>query len=110
MRALVGIIIANKMNKTAVVQVTRSVVHPLYRKLLKKRKRYKVDTGEQSVGVGERVRISPTRPIAKDKHFRIVEIVNKKPVTTETQKKPETQKLSVAKKFSASMVARKVEK
>ena len=59
------------MNNTAVVEVTRITPHPLYRKLLKKSKKYKVETNGQKLVAGQMVKIIETRPIAKDKHFAI---------------------------------------
>jgi len=70
-----GIVVSVKMNKTAVVEVTRRTPHPLYKKLLKRSKKYKVDMGESKITVGDRVKITQTRPISKDKHFKIMEVI-----------------------------------
>jgi len=70
-----GIVVSTKMDKTAVVEVTRRTPHPLYKKLLKRSKKYKADTGDFKVSLGDRVKIIETRPISKDKHFRILEVV-----------------------------------
>lgn len=70
-----GIVVSVKMNKTAVVEVTRRTPHPLYKKLLKRSKKYKVDTGELKISAGDRVKITETRPVSKDKHFKIVEVI-----------------------------------
>lgn len=70
-----GTIISVKMNKTAVVEVTRKTPHPLYKKLLKKSKKYKVSIGEFEVSLGDKVKIIETRPISKDKHFKIIEVI-----------------------------------
>lgn len=70
-----GIVVSVKMNKTAVVEVIRRTPHPLYKKLLKRSKRYKVDMGELKISVGDRAKITETRPISKDKHFKILEVV-----------------------------------
>ncbi|MBI2031431.1 MAG: 30S ribosomal protein S17 [Candidatus Levybacteria bacterium] len=70
-----GTVISVKMNKTAVVEVTRRTAHPLYKKLLKRGKKYKSDVGELDVAIGDTVKIAETRPISKDKHFRILEKV-----------------------------------
>lgn len=107
MKALVGIVVSIAMQKTAVVSLTRTTTHPLYRKLLKRSKKHKVDTGEFTVATNDTVKIVETRPISKDKHFKILEVLSGKPATTETQKKSETQKVSVSKKLSGSVVARK---
>lgn len=63
------------MQKTAVVEITRTTSHPLYKKLLKKSKKYKVDTGGLTVSVGDSVEISQIRPISKEKHFKISEVI-----------------------------------
>jgi len=72
-KILQGKVISVKMNKTAVVEVTRHTSHPLYKKILKRTKKYKADTGTMTVSVGDIVQISETRPVAKDKHFKIME-------------------------------------
>lgn len=70
-RILKGKVVSLAMQKTAVVEVTLKRPHPLYRKLVTKQKRYKADTKEVTVLVGDTVFIEETRPIAKEKHFRI---------------------------------------
>ncbi len=70
-----GTIVSLKMNKTAVVEVVRKKPHPLYKKLLKRSKKYKTDTGSLEIKIGDKVRIAQTRPISKEKHFRIIEII-----------------------------------
>lgn len=72
-KVLTGTVVSVKMNKTVVVEVTRRVPHPLYKKLLKKSKKFLADSGEQTVNVGETVKIVETKPIAKNKHFKLVE-------------------------------------
>ena len=72
MKTFNGIVISSRMDKTAVVEITRRTPHPLYRKLIKKTKRYKVDTEGKEVVVGTQVVIVQTRPVAKGKHFRIL--------------------------------------
>lgn len=74
-KTLQGTIRSAKMARTAVVEVVEKKPHPLYRKLLKRSKRYKVDTAEFSVSVGDTVVIRKTRPLSKGKHFQIVEVV-----------------------------------
>lgn len=72
-----GVVISTKMQKTAVVEVVRRVAHPVYKKLLRKRKKIKADVGSLSIAVGERVKIAETRPISKTKRFKIVEVIKK---------------------------------
>lgn len=78
MKTLNGIVVSSLMNKTVVVEVTRKTSHPLYKKLIKRSKKYKVDTDGKEVKVGEAVIIGETRPIAKGKHFRILTENNRK--------------------------------
>lgn len=71
-KVLSGKVIANKMQNTAVVEVTRFVPHKLYKKLLKRSKNFKVDTTGVEVTVGQAVKIVETKPVSKDKHFKIL--------------------------------------
>ena len=75
MKKFEGVVISTKMQKTAVVEVSFKKPHPLYKKLLKRRKRYKVDTSDFKIDVLDRVQIIKTRPISKEKHFKIVEVL-----------------------------------
>ncbi|MBI4089499.1 MAG: 30S ribosomal protein S17 [Candidatus Levybacteria bacterium] len=72
-----GIVVSVKMQKTATVSVTRKYPHPLYKKLIKKDEKFKVDTLNFSPKVGDRVKIIEVRPISKTKHFKIMEIYKK---------------------------------
>ncbi len=74
-RTFEGKVVSLKMNKTAVVEITRKNPHPLYRKLLKRSKKYKVDTGEFNLSLGQRVKITQTRPISKEKFFKVTEAI-----------------------------------
>ena len=76
-REWVGRVISNKMNKTVVVAVERQVVHPIYRKVLRRMTKFKAHDEENSCNVGDRVRMIETRPISKDKHWRVVGILEK---------------------------------
>ncbi|OGH42310.1 MAG: 30S ribosomal protein S17 [Candidatus Levybacteria bacterium RIFCSPLOWO2_02_FULL_36_8b] len=87
-----GKVISVKMQKTAVVEVLRRTPHPLYRKLLLKSKKYKVDTGDLNISLGDKVKIAETRPISKEKNFEVKEVLNKKPVATEIEEKTEIPK------------------
>lgn len=70
-KTFTGKVVSLKMQGTAVVEVEREVTHSLYRKILKRSKRYKVDTNSQDVNVGDNVKIVETRPISKNKFFKI---------------------------------------
>jgi small subunit ribosomal protein S17 len=72
-----GYVIADQMNKTVVVQVGSSKPHRLYRKTVQKRTRFKVHDEKNECGVGDLVRITETRPISKEKRWRVLEIVEK---------------------------------
>jgi small subunit ribosomal protein S17 len=72
-KTLKGTVISNKMDKTAVVAVTRFVKHPKYKKYFKITKKFKAHDETNAVNVGDKVAIVETRPISKDKHFAIVQ-------------------------------------
>jgi small subunit ribosomal protein S17 len=72
----VGYVIKDKMMKTRVVEVIRTLAHPLYGKVLRKRTRYKAHDEQNRTHVGDKVRIAETRPLSKDKRWRIVEVLN----------------------------------
>lgn len=74
MKIFTGKVVSTKMAKTATVAVTRIVVHPLYKKRFKRKKRYQVHD-EQGVKVGETVRFVASRPYSKLKKWKIVEVV-----------------------------------
>ena len=77
-KVLTGKVVSLKMQDTAVVEVSRRVPHPLYKKLLKKSKHFNVDTAGKTVEIGNEVRISETKPISKTKYFVIKEVITKK--------------------------------
>ncbi len=74
-KTFIGKIISLKMNKTAVVEITRRQQHPLYKKLLRRSNKIKADTGELTLAIGQRVKISQTRPISKDKFFVVTKVL-----------------------------------
>lgn len=76
-KILEGKVISIKMNNTVVVEVTRKVAHPLYKKLLKRTKKYKVDTAGNTLSLEDSVKIVSTKPISKNKFFKILEVVKK---------------------------------
>jgi small subunit ribosomal protein S17 len=76
-REWVGRVISNKMNKTVVVAVERSVIHPMYRKILRRVTKLKAHDEQNACRIGDRVRMIETRPISKDKHWRVVEVLEK---------------------------------
>ena len=70
-----GVIVSVKMQKTAVVKITRKFPHPLYKKLIKRDNRLNVDIGTFTPKIGDRVKIVETKPISKTKHFKILEVI-----------------------------------
>lgn len=78
MKVLEGVVLSIGMQNTAVVEVIRRVPHPLYKKLMKRSKKFKADTKAVQVLVGDMVRMQETRPLAKDKHFTILTVLSKK--------------------------------
>jgi small subunit ribosomal protein S17 len=69
---LKGVVVGDKMDKTVVVNVSRFIKHPLYGKFYKVSKKYKAHDEENKYKVGDKVEIAETRPISKDKHFKII--------------------------------------
>ena len=72
-----GYVISDKMEKTVVVQVSDLTQHPLYRKTIQRRVRFKAHDEENACGIGDLVRIMETRPISKEKRWRVIEVVEK---------------------------------
>ena len=72
-KILNGKIVSLKGQDTVVVEVTRKVAHPLYKKLMKKTKRFKADSKGQILNLGDRDKIISVRPISKDKFFKVLE-------------------------------------
>ncbi|HIW53564.1 MAG TPA: 30S ribosomal protein S17 [Candidatus Ruthenibacterium merdigallinarum] len=73
----VGVVVSDKMDKTVVVAVKDSVQHPLYKKIMKRTVKFKAHDEKNECGVGDRVMIMETRPISRDKRWRLVKIVEK---------------------------------
>lgn len=76
-REWVGRVLSNKMNKTVVVAVERSVIHPMYRKVLRRITKLKAHDETNVCQIGDQVRMVETRPISKEKHWRVVEVIQK---------------------------------
>jgi small subunit ribosomal protein S17 len=72
-----GLVLRDKMQKTVVVAIERRVPHPVYGKMVTRTKRLKAHDEENSAKVGDTVRIVETRPLSKDKRWRVVEIVDR---------------------------------
>jgi len=70
-----GLVVSDKMDKTIVVLVERKIKHPLYKKVIRRSKKYKAHDETNRCKVGDRVRIMETRPLSKQKCWRLVEVL-----------------------------------
>lgn len=73
----IGTVLSDKMDKTVVVGIETFVTHPLYKKQLKRTTRFKAHDEENACGIGDKVEIMETRPLSKDKRWRVVRIIEK---------------------------------
>lgn len=73
----VGKVVSNRMDKTAVVRVERTFRHPLYGKIIKRAKRFKAHDPRNECKIGDKVEIIETRPLSKDKRWRVAKILEK---------------------------------
>ena len=73
----VGNVVSDKMDKTVVVAIADNVRHPLYKKIIKRTVKLKAHDEENQCGIGDRVMVIETRPMSKDKRWRVVEILEK---------------------------------
>ena len=72
-----GVVVSDKMDKTIVVAIKTKVRHPLYGKMVNRTVKFKAHDENNECGIGDTVKIMETRPLSKDKHWRLVEIVEK---------------------------------
>ncbi len=72
-----GVVISNKMDKTVTIAVHRKVKHPLYGKFIKKTTKFSVHDEKNDCGIGDTVKIMETRPLSKNKRWRLVEIIER---------------------------------
>ena len=73
----IGMVVSDKMDKTIVVAIENHVKHPLYGKIVKRTYKLKAHDAENVCGVGDKVKVMETRPLSRDKRWRLVEIVEK---------------------------------
>ncbi|MCL2226625.1 MAG: 30S ribosomal protein S17 [Oscillospiraceae bacterium] len=73
----IGKVLSDKMDKTIVVAVENRVPHPLYKKIIKRTYKLKAHDENNECGIGDRVRVMETRPLSKDKRWRLVEVIEK---------------------------------
>ena len=73
----VGLVVSDKMDKTIVVAIADNVKHPLYKKVIKRTVKFKAHDEKNECGIGDKVEIMETRPLSKDKNWRLVKIIEK---------------------------------
>ena len=76
-KTLIGVVVSNAMEKTCVVAIKSNVRHPIYNKIVKKTKKFKVHDEKNECNIGDKVEIAETRHLSKDKYFRLVKIIEK---------------------------------
>ena len=76
-KVMIGKVVSNKMDKTIVVAIEYKVTHPLYGKIVKRTYKLKAHDEENVCSIGDKVKVMETRPLSKDKRWRLVEIVEK---------------------------------
>ena len=76
-KTMIGTVVSDKMDKTVVVAVETSVAHPNYNKTVKRTYKLKAHDEENICGAGDKVKVMETRPLSRDKRYRVVEIVEK---------------------------------
>ena len=73
----IGVVVSDKMDKTCVIQIKTRVRHPLYGKSINKTSKLKVHDENNECGIGDTIKVMETRPLSKDKRWRLVEIIEK---------------------------------
>ena len=73
----VGVVVSDKMDKTIVVAIEDSVQHPLYKKVMKRTYKLKAHDENNECKIGDKVKVMETRPLSKDKRWRLVEVIEK---------------------------------
>jgi len=76
-KKMIGVVVNNKMDKTVVVEISRSLKHPMYHKYVTRKKRYKAHDEENKCNIGDRVLIMETRPLSKEKRWVVKEVLKK---------------------------------
>jgi len=76
-KVMIGTVTSDKMDKTVVVSVENSVKHPIYGKIVKRTYKLKAHDEENTCKVGDKVKVMETRPLSKDKRWRVVEVIEK---------------------------------
>lgn len=76
-KSRIGMVVSDKMDKTIVVSIEDRTQHPLYKKIIKSTYKLKAHDEKNEAGIGDRVKVMETRPISRDKRWRLVEILEK---------------------------------
>lgn len=76
-KSRIGVIVSNKMEKSIVVAIEKRVQHPLYKKFFKKTTKFMAHDEKNEGGIGDKVKIMETRPLSKNKRWRLVEVIEK---------------------------------
>jgi len=76
-KTMIGTVVSDKMDKTIVVAVETSVAHPIYNKTVKRTYKLKAHDENNECGIGDKVEVMETRPLSKDKRWRVVEVIEK---------------------------------
>jgi small subunit ribosomal protein S17 len=90
-KELIGYVVSNKMQKTIVVEVTRQKSHPLYKRVIKRSRRFYAHDEQNQAHVGDVVRLVETRPLSKLKRWKLAEIVRKAALVPQQQETPQAQ-------------------
>jgi len=73
----VGIVVSNKMDKTIVVQIDRTLKHPVYQRVVRHSSKLMAHDQDRAAGIGDKVRVMETRPLSKNKRWRLIEVLEK---------------------------------
>lgn len=76
-KVLIGTVVSDKMDKTVVVQVKRLFIHPIYKKYVRRNAKYKAHDATNQCGIGDKVQIIESRPMSKDKRWRVSKVLEK---------------------------------
>ena len=88
-KQFVGIVVSDKMDKTVVVMVERLTQHPLYKKYIKRRKKFMAHDEENACRIGDKVLIEETRPLSRHKRWRVRQILERAKVLEKEETRPE---------------------
>jgi small subunit ribosomal protein S17 len=76
-KSRIGVVVSDRMDKTVVVQVTRIVMHPLYKKYIRKRAKYKAHDERGEYKIGDTVEIRESRPVSKEKRWQVIKLIER---------------------------------